>query len=322
MIQLPDFQEKQILFLDAQDLKSCMLRFGNENIVISADDRNKEKISLYRLLAIFIIGEATITTKLIQKIAKNGTSLFLLKRNLETYATFGGYAEGNYLLRQKQYSLSKEKGLDISKNIVQNKIINQLALLRGAGMNKIRGESRIRYKQKVFKKIKNAKTLETLRGIEGRTGKDYFQAYFSQIGWYRRIPRGKVDENNILLDMGYSFLFHFIDSILRLYGFDTYKGIYHQLFFQRKSLACDMMEPFRCIIERALVKMHNLNQFNKKDFGIKKGFYYLSYKNSGKYAKLFLQEILRYKEDIYNYIRDHYYLILNNEGKVKNFIIR
>ena len=83
-----------------------------------------------------------------------------------------------------------------------------------------------------------------------------------------------------------------------------------------------MMEPFRCIIDRTLVKMHNLGQFNTKDFTYRQGSYYLSYKQSSKYAKIFLSEILRYKLDIYHYIRDYYYLILNNEGRVKPFIIR
>jgi CRISPR-associated protein Cas1 len=172
-------------------------------------------------------------------------------------------------------------------------------------------------------KIKECKNIASLRGVEGIISKDYFGTYFgSQIGWYKRVPRGKIDENNILLDMGYSFLFNFVDSILRIYGFDTYKGIYHQLFFQRKSLSCDMMEPFRCIIDKTLVKMHTLGQFDKKDFTVKNGQYYLSYKYSRKYAEIFLKELLRYKMDIYNYTRDHYYLILNNEGKVKDFVIR
>ena len=83
-----------------------------------------------------------------------------------------------------------------------------------------------------------------------------------------------------------------------------------------------MMEPFRCIIDKALFKMHTLGQFDKKDFGYKQGRYYLSYKNSGKYAKIFLQEILRYKMDIYHFIRNYYYLILNEEGEVKDFVIR
>ncbi len=322
MIQAPDFKERQIFFLDATKIPDCQLSLRNENILIREDGKTKDKIPVNKLVAIFIIGDLTITSKLLQKISRVGASLYFLKRNFETYANTGAYAEGNYILRQKQYSLSPEQSLKISQKIVANKLRNSIALLRSAGIKKINKKSRLQYKREMRQKIKNTNDLASLRGIEGVISKDFFSAYFSKINWYRRVPRGKVDENNILLDMGYNFLFHFIDSILRVYGFDTYKGIYHQLFFQRKSLACDMMEPFRCIIEKALFKMHTLGQFDKKDFGYKQGQYYLSYKNSGKYAKIFLQEILRYKMDIYHYIRNYYYLILNEEGEVKDFVIR
>ena len=73
------------------------------------------------------------------------------------------------------------------------------------------------------------------------------------------------------MDIGYTQIFNFIDSILRLYGFDTYKGVYHKLFFARKSLACDIEEPFRSIIDKALLKAHNLNQINPDDFVFEKG---------------------------------------------------
>jgi CRISP-associated protein Cas1 len=322
MIQLPDFKQKQILFFNAADLKSCDLKLRNENILILEAGKTKDKIPANRLLAIFVIGDTTITSKLIQKLTRVGASLFLLKRNLETYATIGSYAEGNYLLRQKQYHLSEERKFIIGKKIVKNKLINQLALLRSAGIKKINKRSLVNCKNNFKNKIKKADDISTLRGIEGSVGRDYFRAYFSKIGWYKRVPRGKIDENNILLDMGYNFLFHFTDSLLRLYGFDTYKGVYHQLFFQRKSLSCDMMEPFRCIIDRALFKMYRLKQFNKKDFIERKGQYYLSYKNSDKYAKIFLKEILRYKKEIYNYVRDYYYFTLNDEGEIREFLIR
>jgi len=322
MIQAPDFKQRQIFFIDAMKIPNCELSLRNENIFIKEDGKTKDKIPINKLVAIFIIGDFTITSKLLQKISRAGASIYFLKRNMETYASTGAYAEGNYLLRQKQYALSEEKSLEISRRIVANKLRNSLNLLRGGGIQTIAGKKRMEYKKMMLAKIKDAKDLASLRGLEGVISKDYFEAYFSKINWYRRVPRGKVDENNILLDMGYNFLFHFVDSILRVYGFDTYKGIYHQLFFQRKSLSCDMMEPFRCIIDKALVKMHTLEQFDKKDFGYRQGQYYLSYKNSGKYAKIFLQEILRYKMDIYHYVRDHYYLILNEEGEVKDFVIR
>ena len=249
-------------------------------------------------------------------------SLFLLKRNLTTYATVGAYAEGNYLLRQKQYAEAEEKHLMIAKRIVENKLVNQLTLLRYIEKDVIGINTRKAYRKIMKEKIANVDNLASLRGIEGTIAKDFFSAYFETIQWYKRIPRGKIDENNILLDMGYSFLFNFIDSVLRLYGFDTYKGVYHQLFYQRKSLSCDMMEPFRCIVERGLYKMHMLGQFDKNDFSIRKGAYILEYKQSNKYARLFLREIMRYKEDIHNYVRAYYYLTLNNEGEMETFVIR
>lgn len=321
-MQLPDLQKKQVCFLDTSDATSLELSLRNENILITKDGETKNKIPLNSLLLIFVVGDITITSKLIQKVHDAGASLYLLKRNMETYASLAAFAEGNYLLRQKQYSLSESVELTMAKNIIYNKLRNNLALLRGAKIDTIQGKSRLAYKRDKKEHILLARDIASLRGVEGVIAKDFFGAYFANIHWYRRLPRSKVDENNILLDIGYTFLFHFIDSLLRLYGFDTYKGIYHKLFFQRKSLACDMMEPFRCIVDRALYKMHTLGQFDSKDFGCRNGRYYLSYKHNSKYAKIFLEEILRYKEDMYHYVRDHYYLIINEEGEVKPFIIR
>jgi len=81
-----------------------------------------------------------------------------------------------------------------------------------------------------------------------------------------RYPRTKIDKNNLLLDMGYTFLFHFIETLLCLYGFDLYEGFYHKRFYQRKSLVCDVQEPFRCIIDEALKKAYNLGRISEKDF--------------------------------------------------------
>ncbi len=322
MIQPNDFKEKQIFCLDASSFKECNIKLNNENILVLKNNKNYSKVPIHRLLIVFIIGDITITSKLIQKLVRTGASIFLLRNNLECYASIQSYAEGNYLLRQKQYNLSEDKCLFIAKKIVENKLINQLSLLRGANIQEIGGKKRMVYKSIMTKKIRGAKNKESLRGLEGSMSKECFRAYFSRISWYRRIPRGKNDENNILLDMGYSYLFNFVDSLLRVYGFDTYKGIYHQLYFQRKSFSCDMMEPFRCVIDKALVKLHKLNIFDEKDFGHRKGQYYLSYKKSSKYIKFFMKEVLGQKENIYNYIRAHYYFILNEEGEIKNFIIR
>lgn len=323
MLTAPDFEKKQIAFISTATLGECDLSFRNENIVIANEEGTKEKVPLQLLVAIFLHGEATLTTKLVANCSKNGVSLFLLDRSFRTYASVCPYAEGNYLLRQKQYDISSKECLGVSRKIVSNKIRNQIALIRSIGKESLSGKSLLDRKREWEEKIMNAEDLATLRGIEGTVGRMYFREYFGSVGWYRRVPRGKVDENNILLDMGYTYLFHFTDSLLRLFGFDTYKGVYHQLFFQRKSLACDMMEPFRCIVDRALLKIHTLSRFDSKDFSVRNGNYQLSYQSGARYTKIFLEEILKHKNEIYDFVRGYYYRVLNDdEESFQSFIIR
>lgn len=323
MITAPDFSKKQVAFISTASLGECDFSFRNENIVVAGSDGTKEKIPLQLLAAVFLHGEATLTTKLIANCSKHGVSLFLLDRSLRTYASFCPYAEGNYLLRERQYALSEVENLGIAKMIVSNKIRNQIALLRSVGIEDIAGRKPVDRKREWNEKISEADDMASLRGIEGTASKIFFREYFGTIGWYRRVPRGKVDENNILLDMGYSYLFHFTDSLLRLFGFDTYKGAYHQLFFQRKSLACDMMEPFRCVVDRALLKIHTLGRFDAKDFFVKNGNYGLKYAESARYSKIFLEEILKQKMSVYEFVRGFYYRVLNgDESAFEQFVIR
>ena len=201
----------------------------------------------------------------------------------------------------KQYNGFDDK--KCSRCVVKNKISNQLALLKEK--KRLTVSAYEEAMKEVSSKIARAEE-KTLLGIEGSYSKDFFQTYFKGMNWQRRMPRAKIDEYNILLDMGYTFLFNFVDALLRLYGFDTYKGFYHKLFFQRKSLPCDIMEPFRCLIDRQLLKSFNLGQINEKDFDWENDRYYLKYENSQKYAEFFLSAIIARKEDIFNYVKSFY----------------
>ena len=317
MLTLPDFREKQILFIQAENGLENNIKFNNDNVVYSKDGKIINKMSCHKVFAIFIIGDLTISSVLIRNALQYGVSIFLLKKNLEVYATIGAKAEGNYLLRIKQYNLQNE--LFLSKQITKNKISNQLILLKNN--KKISNEDYKISKKDLFNKIDNAKDNNQLLGIEGSFAKNFFNLYFKELEWYRRMPRAKVDIYNVLMDMGYTFIFNYVDSLLRIYGFDTYKGFYHQLFFQRKSLTCDLVEPFRCIIDKQLLKSYNLKQINKKDFKYANGRYFLKYSESREYAKIFLEAIMKNKEEIFCYTRDFYRFILNDKNDQKDFPI-
>lgn len=243
---------------------------------------------------------------MIKQCQQYGVSLFLLKQNFLLYAALTAEASGNYLLRQKQYTRTTD--FEIAKHLVFNKLYNQQILLNNF-RNKKEKETCAFNLQKQIQKITESKQL---LGFEGTYTKIFFKNYFAEINWRRRLPRTKYDEINMLMDIGYTMLFNYIDALLSLYGFDSYKGVYHTLFFQRKSLACDIMEPFRSIIEKKILKSFRLKQIDEKDFTIRKGKYELSFENQKKYIRLFSDAIMNHNEAIFSYVRDYYYCIFND----------
>jgi len=308
MISLPDFKEKQLLFIRPEEGKFNKIKFQNDNIVFLKDDKIINRASCHKVFAVFVVGDITITSGLMRDGVKHGVSFFFLKRNFESYANFAAVAEGHYLLRMKQYNLDEKKELLMAKQIVKNKIENQCALLK---------EKRLisglyKDKEKILQSADVVKSHDSLRGIEGSASKRFFGEYFKSIGWIRRTPRAKQDITNFLMDIGYSMLFNCMDSLLRLYGFDTYKGFYHKLFFQRKSLACDVVEPFRSVIDKQILKSFNLKQINKDDFKIENSKYTISYEKSRKYAEIFMETIMEHKEELYSFIRGLYLYLMND----------
>ncbi len=312
MLNINDFSEKQIVFIGSEDLAEN-IHFRNENLVLDRNGKKVNQLSCYKILAVFIIGNVTITSNFIKQAKSFGISVFLMNRNFYLYASIDAYAEGNYLLREKQYSSLND--FFMAKQLVKNKILNQLKLLESIG----RLDNYRKRKNLILGKIENAKDEKTLLGLEGAFGREFFSNYFEKLNWYRRVPRTKVDEVNLLLDMGYTFLFNYIDCLLRLYGFDVYKGFYHKFFFKRKSLSCDIMEPFRCLIDKSILKMYNLKTFDKKDFRFEKGKFVLPWENSRKYSQVFFDEIVSNKLEIFNYILDFYQFSVNNDRKFPHF---
>lgn len=314
MLNINDFKEKQILFIQSEDFGEG-LSFRNENLVLKRDGKISNQLSCHKILAVFVLGNITITSNFIKQAISFGISIFLMNKNFFVYSTIEAKAEGNYLLRQKQYFSSEENDLAMAKKIVENKIFNQLNLLKSANI-----VVDIQERKKIIaEKIKKLTGSKELLGIEGETSRLFFSHYFGKIGWRCRLPRAKQDEINLLLDIGYSFLFNYVDCLLRLYGFDVYRGFYHKFFFKRKSLSCDVMEPFRCLIDHAVMKIYNLKIFNSKDFQYRQYQYVLSWQNSRKYNKFFLEEIIKYKMDIFNYVLELYQSTMDKEKEFPVF---
>lgn len=314
MLTLPDIKAKQILFIQTELGVKNRLFFRNENIVFEKDNQIINQASCHKVLSVFIIGDFSFTSGLVRECRKRGVSLFFLWRNFRLYGSINARADGNFLLRSAQYTMKLKRELALARYCVENKIQNQIRLLQDAKF--FFNQS---FADKTLTDTLLARNDNQLLGLEGNFSKLFFKAYFAEIDWFRRMPRAKPDIPNLLLDMGYTFLFNFIDSLLLLFGFDTYKGVYHKLFFQRKSLSCDVIEPFRSIIEKQILKSYHLKQINEEDFFIEQGRYILTYDKSQKYAKIFMEAIMDHKECIYLYTQKFYRAVMNEENNFPQF---
>lgn len=118
--------------------------------------------------------------------------------------------------------------------IVKNKIMNQALLLK---------------KTKSFKyKLILSYIDEVVDGDktnrEGHAAKVYFNALYGN-----DFVRNSDDSINAALNYGYAILLSTINKEIINNGYLTQLGIHHKNEFNKFNLACDLMEPFRIIID-------------------------------------------------------------------------
>lgn len=302
MLTLPDFVEKKIVI--AFPKNGDKISFKNDNLLITDNFNHiKLQLSCYKLFALFIVGGFTLTSGLIEKSKKFGFSIIFFTYNFKVYSGMNFKMEGNTLLRKKQYTT--ERTTEIAKCIIINKIENQRNILKKM-RNPENAEGLIILNNSIMKLLRNEYDTYEIMGIEGIAAKVYFKRLFKEFDWKGRQPRVKRDKINLLLDIGYTVLFNFIEAILNIYGFDIYKGNLHKEFYQRKSLVCDMVEPFRPIIDYRIRKGYNLGQFNNYNFSVNNQQYSLDWKDSADFVNIILSELMEHKSMIFLYIQSYY----------------
>lgn len=154
--------------------------------------------------------------------------------------------------------------------------------------------------------LQGISVLGELIGYEGPASKVYFKNHFNNIPWFGRQPRIKKDYINSVLDIGYTLLFTYIDALLSSFGFDTYCGVMHREFYMRKSLVCDLVEPFRTLIDHEVKKAVNLRQIQENDFAVINHQFRLKWSETEKYVRILMKPLIENKESIFCYIQAYY----------------
>lgn len=302
-----DLEYKTIFVVNCVEHRA--LRVSNGELLLEdcggEERKTLTKMPFQKMLALFVIGHISITTPLIDKCKKHNVSLCVMKQNLRPVFFLGESAEANFLLRKKQYALDKED-ITVAKALMKNKFSNQSKLLKNTRRKDDLTLLAIQMCDDALAKLPLVTVYDSLMGLEGSVAKMFFAAYYQDFDWIQRRPRLKCDAMNAALDIGYTILFNFIEAFARMFGFDLYVGVYHRLWFKRKSLVCDLVEPFRCIIDQQMRKAWNLGQIQPTDFDVVKGEYRLKFEKNGDYSRLFYSALIERKREIFSYVQGYY----------------
>jgi len=252
------------------------IKKGNGKLIISKGDNDIRWIHINDIEQLIILGNITITAPVITYLLKNKIDTIFLSYYGKYKGRLLGEFGKNIDLRLTQYKVlsDKEKSLNLAREIVRAKLSNQINILRKRN-RRLSSDSvaevifRIRMIEK--KELNNALTTDSLRGQEGISAKYYFSVFnellsnqdFIFTTRNRRPPR---DEINALLSLGYTLLMNQTITQINICGLDPFYGALHEVDYGRQSLALDLMEEFRPLIDDLIITAVNKKIIRKEHF--------------------------------------------------------
>ena len=259
------------------------LSLDGENLVLTIDGKEAIRLPFTNIESVVCMNYLGCSPALMGKCAKENVSLCFVSPGGRFLARVTGVVKGNVFLRCDQIKLtgSPEKQAEIVRNIITAKIKNTKNLiLRSRRDNKeIDSDERITHTLEILDnniaKLQEESDMDVLRGIEGQSAKAYFDIFNRLITKQKedfimidRTKRPPLDRVNAVLSFLYTVCTNDIASALECVGLDPYIGVFHTLRPGRVSLACDIMEEFRAMIERLVISLINLKTLQKDDFEV------------------------------------------------------
>ncbi len=94
---------------------------------------------------------------------------------------------------------------------------------------------------------------------EGHAAKVYFNCIFGM-----DFTRSEENSINAALNYGYGILLSYFNREIVANGYITQLGLFHDNMFNQFNLACDLMEPFRILVDKKVVDMAPI-KFEKEE---------------------------------------------------------
>ncbi len=262
------------------DRKFIKLTSEKKQLIFHTEEGQQSSLPFRLIDRLIIQGHCLIDTYLLGKLSENNiTTVLFSNLRAQQMAVIDGLQHNDASIHINQYQFHQDKNLSLkaARKLIKAKILRQLRLIR-----KIKQQYPEHRKicfnaeQSLLPQLQAISTVShdnQLMGIEGYAARQYFsvftQLFPDNLNFNGRQKRPPGDPVNAMLSLSYTIFSARCTQALTMVGLDPYIGFYHKISYSRKSLAMDMIEPWRPLIDQFVHQLFKdktlqANQFDYK----------------------------------------------------------
>jgi CRISPR-associated endonuclease Cas1 len=234
------------------------------------DNRPFSRVPIDQVRDLIVLGPANLSGRAIDELSERGCHVLLASDSghLRSVLMAETPLEGaESITRQVQAASDGSRRLAIARALVVAKLRNYATLAATAP----RGKDCPNPAPRITELVVNAEaadSIESLLGFEGAAA----AAWYGNLGGYlhrdfrfdRRVAPRATDPTNVLLNIGFTFLYRYLMLMIRQVGLSPAIGFLHVSRAGHATLASDLQEPFRHLIDRAVIQA--THELRPRDF--------------------------------------------------------
>ncbi len=239
------------------DRKKCELKLNGEVLICYENGERIATVPLAPLERLIVKGDVSLESRLLAKLGSRNIGVIALMGREHKPSIFFPAPHNDAAKRLTQYAQSLDEticlhiaqGLIAQKLYFQTQWITHLAVQKASTLLR-RTAFQLEQAQG---QVNQCQSLAQLRGIEGSAARAYFSAIGSylppRLAFAQRSRRPPKDPFNALISLAYTLLYSECTLNAYIAGLDPAIGFLHGVDFGRYSLACDLIEPLRPLVD-------------------------------------------------------------------------
>lgn len=257
-------------------LQGAYIRKNGDSLVVAKKDQILDTLPAKGLDKLVLTGNVSMSGPVMDYLIRNRVETVFLTPAGRFRARLMVDEHKHVALRKAQYLKLDEPGfkLEVMKIIVHGKLQNMAHFLarRGRDYQEEKLKSAAAALKSLSGTLDRACAPDVVRGVEGAGTRIYFSVFNLLIrnpGFHfpNRNRRPPKDPVNALLSFAYTLLTNEVISAIKSCGLDPYMGTLHEIAYGRPSLACDLVEEYRCLIaDRFVLNLLNRKMITPEDF--------------------------------------------------------